>query len=59
MNEGEFVAVIGANGTGQTTLLKTLSGLMQAQSGQVQLVGKVLNGLNAENRIGQWHGACA
>ncbi|MBU6358671.1 MAG: ATP-binding cassette domain-containing protein [Chloroflexi bacterium] len=59
MNEGEFVAVIGANGTGQTTLLKTLSGLMQAQSGQVQLVEKVLNGLNAENRIGQWHGACA
>jgi len=59
VNEGEFVAVIGANGTGQTTLLKTLSGLMQAQSGQVQLVEKVLNGLNAENRIGQWHGACA
>ncbi len=52
VNEGEFVAVIGANGAGKTTLLKTLSGLMQAQSGQVQLAGKVLNGLNAENRVG-------
>jgi len=35
VHQGEVLSIIGANGVGKTTLLKTLSGLMQANSGTV------------------------
>ncbi len=34
---GEWIAIIGNNGTGKTTLLKVLAGIVQPQSGQVLL----------------------
>ncbi|MDP9233293.1 MAG: metal ABC transporter ATP-binding protein [Actinomycetota bacterium] len=37
---GEFIAVLGANGTGKTTLLKVLLGLHRLSSGNVQLFGR-------------------
>lgn len=37
---GEFVAVLGPNGTGKTTLLKVLLGLVPLSSGHVQVMGK-------------------
>jgi len=36
---GEFVAVLGGNGTGKTTLLKVLLGLMQPLAGTVSVLG--------------------
>jgi branched-chain amino acid transport system ATP-binding protein len=33
---GEIVTIIGANGAGKTTLLRTISGLLQARSGEIQ-----------------------
>ncbi len=36
---GEFVAVLGGNGTGKTTLLRTLLGLHPALAGDVQVLG--------------------
>ena len=38
---GEHVAVIGDNGTGKTTLLKILNGLIQADEGEFRLGSKV------------------
>jgi branched-chain amino acid transport system ATP-binding protein len=35
IGQGEVVALIGANGAGKTTTLRTVSGLMQARSGQI------------------------
>ena len=35
VNEGEVVALIGANGAGKTTILHTVSGLLPAKSGSV------------------------
>jgi branched-chain amino acid transport system ATP-binding protein len=40
VNDGEIVSVIGANGGGKTTLLKTISGLMQPTSGQIEFMGE-------------------
>ncbi len=44
IKRGEKVAVIGNNGTGKTTLLKIIHGLVSADSGDFQLGSKVMIG---------------
>lgn len=41
IKRGERVAIIGANGTGKTTLLKILNGLLPADEGEFELGSKV------------------
>lgn len=38
--EGETVTLIGANGAGKTTCLRTISGLKRAESGEIRFLGK-------------------
>ena len=40
VHEGEIVALIGANGAGKSTTLKTLSGLLRSQSGSIKFCGE-------------------
>jgi len=40
VRRGEIVTLIGANGAGKTTILKTISGLLHAREGQVLFGGK-------------------
>jgi len=40
VNDGEIVALIGANGAGKSTVLKTISGLMHPRSGSIQFDGQ-------------------
>lgn len=40
VGEGEIVALIGANGAGKSTILKTVSGLMHPRSGSITFMGK-------------------
>lgn len=40
VNEGEVIALIGANGAGKTTILHTITGLLQAKSGTITFEGK-------------------
>jgi branched-chain amino acid transport system ATP-binding protein len=40
VKEGEIVALIGANGAGKSTILKTVSGLLHPRSGSVSFMGK-------------------
>ncbi len=40
VEEGEIIALIGANGAGKTTILHTISGLVSAKSGSIKLSGK-------------------
>ena len=42
VNQGEIVALIGANGAGKTTILHTVTGLVPAKAGQIQFDGKDL-----------------
>jgi len=45
VHEGEIVTVIGANGGGKSTLLKTISGLLSPSSGSIQFIGERIDGL--------------
>lgn len=39
VNDGEIVSLIGANGAGKTTILRAISGLKKADSGEIQFDG--------------------
>jgi len=43
LSPGELVFITGGNGSGKTTLLRILTGLYEAQSGQIQVNGKVVS----------------
>jgi branched-chain amino acid transport system ATP-binding protein len=45
VREGEIVSVVGANGGGKTTLLKTISGLLMPSSGFIEFLGQNIHGL--------------
>ena len=51
VGEREAVAVMGRNGMGKTTLLKTLIGLLTARSGNISLDGLELAGLPSYRRV--------
>ena len=40
VNEGEVVSLIGANGAGKSTILKTISGLLRSKTGSVEFLGE-------------------
>jgi len=40
VNEGEIVTLIGANGAGKSTILQTISGLMNSKTGDIEFMGK-------------------
>lgn len=48
--KGGLVALLGGNGTGKSTTLKAIVGLVEPQEGQVVLDGRVMNGVPAEQR---------
>ncbi|MEW6110833.1 MAG: ABC transporter ATP-binding protein [Thermodesulfobacteriota bacterium] len=50
---GEIVALIGANGAGKTTVLKTISGLIRWSAGDILFEGKSLKGLRPEETARQ------
>jgi branched-chain amino acid transport system ATP-binding protein len=47
VNHGEIVTLIGSNGAGKSTTLRTISGLEHPRSGKVYLQGKELNDIPA------------
>ena len=45
--EGEIVTLIGSNGAGKSTTLKTISGLLSPRNGEVKLKGQTISGMPA------------
>ena len=52
VNEGEVIALIGANGAGKTTILHTITGLITADRGTVQFEGKEITKVPAHKIVG-------
>jgi branched-chain amino acid transport system ATP-binding protein len=50
--EGEIVAVVGANGAGKTTMLKTLSGLLRPMAGRISLDDRRIDVLSPAEIVG-------
>ena len=53
VNEGEIVALIGANGAGKSTILKTVSGLMHPRSGSITFMGENISHADAYKLVRQ------
>ena len=51
VNQGEIVTLIGANGAGKTTILKTISGLRPVSSGDITFDGRSINKIPAHDRV--------
>jgi branched-chain amino acid transport system ATP-binding protein len=51
VNQGEIVTLIGANGAGKTTMLKTISGLRPVTSGQILFDGQDISKVPAHKRV--------
>ena len=51
VNQGEVIALIGANGAGKTTILHTVSGLLQPTKGQVIFEGKDITKIPAHKIV--------
>ena len=47
--DGEFVSIVGPTGCGKTTLLNAAAGLFPPSTGQVEIFGRPLDGLNRQS----------
>ena len=53
VHEGELVSLIGANGAGKTTTLKAITGLQPVASGDIEYLGRAIQGQGAWNLVKQ------
>ena len=49
VSQGEIVALLGANGAGKSTTIKTITGLLKAAKGRIEFMGKDITGMEAED----------
>src|ERR1700710_1456241 len=54
---GKIVTLLGANGAGKTTVLKTISGILDPQKGSIEFLGKPIQRMEADRvvRLGLSH----
>ena len=48
VQKGKIVTILGANGAGKTTILKTISGAMDPQKGKIEFLGKEIQKQNPD-----------
>jgi branched-chain amino acid transport system ATP-binding protein len=49
VNQGEIVALLGANGAGKSTTIKTITGLLKPAKGRIEFMGQVITGKEPED----------
>ncbi|MBA8794292.1 branched-chain amino acid transport system ATP-binding protein [Friedmanniella endophytica] len=52
VEQGQVVTLVGTNGAGKTTTLKTISGLLQPESGEIWFDGRRIDGTPAHKILG-------
>ena len=52
VNKGEIVTLIGSNGAGKSTTLRTISGLIKPRSGEILFEGKRIDGVPGHDIVG-------
>ncbi|MEO0913515.1 MAG: ATP-binding cassette domain-containing protein, partial [Pseudomonadota bacterium] len=55
VGKGEIVAIMGRNGMGKTTLMKTLMGIVPATGGAITVDGAEMRGLKSHKREAAGH----
>lgn len=51
VEEGEIVSLIGANGAGKSTTLKTISGLLKSKTGNIKFMGQAIDKIEAHKLV--------
>ena len=51
VDKGEIVTLIGSNGAGKSTTLRTISGLLAPKSGTITFKGEKINGLQGHDVV--------
>ena len=51
VNQGEIVTLIGANGAGKSTILKTVAGLLASRTGSIEFMGEKLGSIPAHKIV--------
>jgi branched-chain amino acid transport system ATP-binding protein len=51
VNQGEIVTLIGANGAGKSTTLRTISGMLKPKSGDITFMGNSISGMPAQEIV--------
>jgi branched-chain amino acid transport system ATP-binding protein len=52
LSQGQIVAVVGANGSGKSTVLRAIAGLNRVERGQIAFQGRSIERLPAHRRVG-------
>lgn len=55
VNEGEIVTLIGANGAGKTSILRTISGLNRPKKGDIKFLGESIIHKKPQKNCFQWY----
>jgi branched-chain amino acid transport system ATP-binding protein len=53
VNQGEIVTIVGSNGAGKTTILKTISGLLRPTAGWISFQQQRIDGVDAHRVVGR------
>ena len=51
VDEGSVLSIVGANGAGKTTILRTISGLKKPASGEIRFQGSRIDGMSAHEIV--------
>ena len=59
VNQGEVIALIGANGAGKTTILHTVTGLIAPKAGSIVFEGQDITKVPAHKIVSMGIGTCS